>query len=80
MYSFSQILRLLYLFQKSTPPSEKKSMIIFVSKKLCLGSLRNASVVYLMVNWGLIFTADDKGRFWPNLRNCLYGYNIKQNH
>ena len=22
----------------------------------------------------------DKGRFWPNLRNCLYRYNIKQNH
>ena len=19
----------------------------------------------------------DKGRFWPNLRNCLYRYNIK---
>ena len=22
----------------------------------------------------------DKGRFWPNLRNCLYRNNIKQNH
>ena len=22
----------------------------------------------------------DKGRFWPNLRNCLYRYNIKHNH
>ena len=22
----------------------------------------------------------DKSRFWPNLRNCLYRYNIKQNH
>jgi hypothetical protein len=22
----------------------------------------------------------DKGRFWPNLRNCLYRYNIKYNH
>ena len=22
----------------------------------------------------------DKGRFWHNLRNCLYRYNIKHNH
>ena len=22
----------------------------------------------------------DKGRFWPNVRNCLYRYNIKHNH
>ena len=22
----------------------------------------------------------DKGRFWPNLRNCLYRYNIKHIH
>ena len=22
----------------------------------------------------------DKGQFWPNLRNCLYRYNIKHNH
>ena len=22
----------------------------------------------------------DKAQFWPNLRNCLYKYNIKHNH
>ena len=30
-------------------------MIVSVSKELCLGSLRNASVVYIMVNWVLIW-------------------------
>ena len=37
-------------------------MIISVSKELCLGSLRNASVVYIMVNWGLILTGTCKVR------------------
>jgi hypothetical protein len=38
-------------------------MIVSVSKELCLGSLQNASVVYIMVNWGLIVTADIKFLF-----------------
>jgi hypothetical protein len=29
---------------------KKKSMIVSISKELCLGRLRNASVVYIMVN------------------------------
>jgi hypothetical protein len=46
--------------QQNPSPPGKKSMIASISKELCLGSLRNVSVVYIMVNWGLIFTADIK--------------------
>jgi hypothetical protein len=49
-----------HIYLKNNPPPEKKSMIDSVSKELCLGSLRNASVVYII--W-LIFTADIKFLF-----------------
>ena len=47
---------------------------------LCTWSTFTMRYIYIIYNIRYQRSGYDKGRFWPNLRNCLHRYNIKHNH